>query len=119
MGAQERNRLPASVNQALSSDNSRVEPPDPIPNSEVKRSCADGSVALPCESRSSLDIYTKNPVQKCAGFFSVRHQPAERPECAFELDERLIVTLGPRKYRTWAKYYATTQTVTFVLDWGG
>ena len=61
VGAQERNRLLASVNQALSSDNSRVEPPDPIPNSEVKRSCADGSVALPCESRSSVDIYSETP----------------------------------------------------------
>lgn len=29
----------------LSSDYSCVEPPDPIPNSEVKRTCADGSVA--------------------------------------------------------------------------
>ena len=27
--------------------NSRVEPPDPIPNSEVKRSSADDSVGLP------------------------------------------------------------------------
>lgn len=31
------NRLPGEI--------SAVEPPDPIPNSEVKRSCADGSVA--------------------------------------------------------------------------
>ena len=30
---------------SLSSDNSCVEPPDPIPNSEVKRTRADGSVA--------------------------------------------------------------------------
>src|SRR5690606_27330204 len=44
---------------SLLSDNSCVEPPDPIPNSEVKRTCADGSVALPCESRSSLSIYTE------------------------------------------------------------
>jgi hypothetical protein len=29
----------------LLSEHSAVEPPDPIPNSEVKRSCADGSVA--------------------------------------------------------------------------
>ena len=28
---------------------SAVAPPDPIPNSEVKRSCADGSVALPMQ----------------------------------------------------------------------
>ena len=30
----------------LPGDNSCVEPPDPIPNSEVKRNRADGSVAL-------------------------------------------------------------------------
>ena len=29
----------------LPGDNSGVAPPDPIPNSEVKRTCADGSVA--------------------------------------------------------------------------
>ena len=28
-------------------DNSAVVPPDSMPNSEVKRSCADGSVGLP------------------------------------------------------------------------
>ena len=31
----------------LFSDNSAVVPPEPIPNSEVKRSCADGSVGVP------------------------------------------------------------------------
>ncbi len=31
----------------LFSDNSAVVPPDPFPNSEVKRSCADGSVGVP------------------------------------------------------------------------
>ncbi len=31
----------------LSSDNSTVEPSDPIPNSAVKRSSADGSVGVP------------------------------------------------------------------------
>ena len=33
--------------QGLLDDNSTVEPPEPIPNSEVKRSCADGSVGSP------------------------------------------------------------------------
>src|SRR3546814_7874853 len=37
----------------LPGDNSCVEPPDPIPNSEVKRARADGSVHLACESRRS------------------------------------------------------------------
>jgi len=31
----------------LSSDNSDVDPPDPIPNSEVKCISADGSVGVP------------------------------------------------------------------------
>ncbi len=33
--------------QGLLDDNSAVEPPEPIPNSEVKRSSADGSVGFP------------------------------------------------------------------------
>ena len=36
-----------SIHVVLSSDNSAVVPPDPIPNSEVKCSCADGSVGVP------------------------------------------------------------------------
>ena len=37
-----------SVNQAsLPGDNRALEPPDPIPNSEVKRRIADGSVGFP------------------------------------------------------------------------
>ena len=44
-------RLPANIGaqtatlHPLPGDNSCVEPPDPIPNSEVKRTRADGSVA--------------------------------------------------------------------------
>ena len=38
---------------------SGVVPPDPIPNSEVKRACADGSVALPCKSRSPPGALSK------------------------------------------------------------
>ena len=38
-------RAPRRGGNSLSSDNSCVEPPDPIPNSEVKRTRADGSVA--------------------------------------------------------------------------
>ena len=56
----------------LPGDNSCVEPPDPIPNSEVKRTCADGSVHLACESRSSPGSYPKTPQPKAAGFFFVR-----------------------------------------------
>jgi hypothetical protein len=36
-----------------------VEPPDPIPNSEVKRSRADGSVLRACKSRSSPGASSK------------------------------------------------------------
>ena len=35
------------IKKFLSSDNSAVAPPDSIPNSEVKRSSADGSVGVP------------------------------------------------------------------------
>ena len=38
-------------------DNSKMEPPDSFPNSEVKRLSADGSVVCPCESRSSSAPY--------------------------------------------------------------
>src|SRR5690606_27288755 len=49
------NRLPDEI--------SVVEPPDPIPNSEVKRNSADGSVGFPCESRSSSGFYPEAPSQ--------------------------------------------------------
>ena len=46
-----------------------MEPPDPIPNSEVKRTCADGSVHLACESRSSPGFLPKTPAGFPAGVF--------------------------------------------------
>ena len=50
-------------------DHSEREPPDPMPNSEVKPLSADGSVEfLPCESRSSSGTYTEPPLQpSCSG----------------------------------------------------
>src|SRR3546814_2260614 len=51
----------------LPGDNSCVEPPDPIPNSEVKRARADGSVHLACESRSLPGSLPRNPVALAAG----------------------------------------------------
>jgi hypothetical protein len=36
-----------TTHPSLFDDNSTVEPPEPIPNSEVKRSRADGSVGFP------------------------------------------------------------------------
>ncbi len=44
----------------MSDSNSAVVPPDPISNSEVKRSCGDGSVGFLCESSSLSDSHT-NP----------------------------------------------------------
>lgn len=45
-------------------------PPDPIPNSEVKRTSADGSVASPCESRSLPGTYySKRPKALSLGAF--------------------------------------------------
>ena len=46
-----------------------MEPPDPFPNSEVKRLSADGSVVRPCESRSSSAPYLKPPTLENVGGF--------------------------------------------------
>ncbi len=46
-----------------------MEPPDPFPNSEVKRLSADGSVVRPCESRSSSAPYFKPPFAEAKGGF--------------------------------------------------
>ena len=43
----------AAQHTGLSDDNSERDPPDSIPNSEVKPLSADGSVVRPCESRTS------------------------------------------------------------------
>ena len=56
----------------LPGDNSCVEPPDPIPNSEVKRARADGSVHLACESRSSPGSLFKTPSLGWGFFFARR-----------------------------------------------
>jgi hypothetical protein len=44
---------------SLSGDHSEWEPPDPIPNSEVKTLRADDSVSFSCESRSLPGFYSK------------------------------------------------------------
>src|SRR5690606_20694709 len=62
----------------LPGDNSCMEPPDPIPNSEVKRACADGSVHSACESRSSPGFLPQNPAATAAGLFFVRLAPLPR-----------------------------------------
>ena len=49
---------------------SAVAPPDPIPNSEVKRSCAEGSVALPMqESVTARGFILKTLTVYGEGFF--------------------------------------------------
>ena len=55
----------------LPGGNSEREPPDPIPNSEVKTLCADGSVACkPCQSRSLPGSSCKKaPVREYWGLF--------------------------------------------------
>ena len=40
-------RIETKVSTSLSDDNSKLEPPDPISNSAVKRLSADGSVGVP------------------------------------------------------------------------
>src|SRR5690606_975288 len=56
----------------LPGENSCVEPPDSIPNSEVKRARADGSVHLACESRSSPGSLPKTPQLRLRGFSFAR-----------------------------------------------
>ena len=43
-------------------------PPDPIPNSEVKRRCADGSVGLPHVRVGHRQVLNVNPELKSLGF---------------------------------------------------
>ena len=46
-----------------------LEPPDSIPNSEVKRHIADGSVGLPHVRVGHRQVYIKKPVANATGFF--------------------------------------------------
>ena len=87
------NAADAIKNCVLSTKNlpggtSAVVPPDPMPNSEVKRRSADGSVGSPhvrvgnCQASNKAEgsverlrflflRFNKNPVPKGAGFFAV------------------------------------------------
>ena len=60
--------LTSITNRFMSDGNSAVAPPDSISNSEVKRSCGDGSVEFPCESSSPSDSHT-NPLHESARGF--------------------------------------------------
>ncbi len=52
-------------------ENSAVVPPDPISNSEVKRSCGDGSVGFLCESSSSPSSYKEKPLHSVRRLFAI------------------------------------------------
>src|SRR5690554_1256220 len=81
----------------LPGDNSCVEPPDSIPNSEVKRARADGSVHLACESRSSPGFLPKNPAANGCGVFLLRFpRLGGRPLVA---GERPTPATGPAEAR--------------------
>ena len=61
------------VHNELLDDHSELEPPDPIPNSEVKRLSADGSVGFPhvrVGHRQALN--SKRPDAIASGRFSLR-----------------------------------------------
>ena len=53
-------------------DHSELEPPDPIPNSVVKRFSADGSVGLPHVRVGHRQAFIKEtPSTLCSGFFAI------------------------------------------------
>ena len=57
------------LHTSLPDDNSSLVPPDPISNSEVKRTSADGSAGLPCVRvghRQALDL---KALKKLRAFF--------------------------------------------------
>ena len=76
----------ASDQAGLPDDYSEWEPPDPLPNSEVKPLSADGSVGLPhvrVGHRQALK-YKRPPSRTCRGFFifGIRRAPVPtRPMC--------------------------------------
>jgi hypothetical protein len=62
--------LRPSNSTELLDDHSELEPPDPIPNSEVKRLSADGSVGFPHVRVGHRQALNPNPLQTAAeGFF--------------------------------------------------
>ena len=57
---------------SLVDDNSELEPPDPIPNSEVKRLSADGSVGLPHVRVGHRQPFNTKPLSDYRqGFFAI------------------------------------------------
>ena len=60
-------RKTKSIQASLPGDNRALEPPDPIPNSEVKRRIADGSVGLPHVRVGHRQALIRNPVTRLSG----------------------------------------------------
>ena len=56
------------MKQNLPGGRSAVVPPDPMPNSEVKRRCADGSVGLPHVRVGHRQVVNVNPELNGLGF---------------------------------------------------
>ena len=62
-------------------DHSIVVPPDPIPNSAVKRNRADGSVGSPHARVGHRQAFIRNQPSHPAGFFVVRERKARKRHC--------------------------------------
>jgi hypothetical protein len=72
--------------------NSEWEPPDPIPNSEVKLLSADDSVGLPhVKVGHCQDLIPKNPCIACRGFFFLPQGWGDRQGLLPATSRRLIV----------------------------
>ncbi len=66
-------------NDSFPGGHSEVAPPDPIPNSEVKRFCADGSVGLPHARVGHRQVLFQKPSLISEGFFLFEFQLAVSP----------------------------------------
>ena len=60
------------LHTSLPDDNSSLVPPDPISNSEVKRTSADGSAGLPCVRVGHRQAFNLKSSQEIEGFFYFR-----------------------------------------------
>ena len=66
-----------SARTRLPDDNSELEPPDPIPNSAVKRFSADGSVGIPHVRVGHRQALFEKPSQALGFFFVVPPRDAD------------------------------------------
>ena len=60
------------MHTSLPDDNSSLVPPDPISNSEVKRTSADGSAGLPCVRVGHRQAFDLKALKKLRAFFCFR-----------------------------------------------